>query len=32
MVWTGEGVFQYTGEGQSGDMTFEVGNKAIRDH
>jgi 5-methylcytosine-specific restriction enzyme A len=30
--WTGEGVFQYTGEGQSGDMTFEVGNKAIRDH
>lgn len=30
--WTGDGVFQYTGEGQSGDMTFEVGNKAIRDH
>ncbi len=30
--WTDEGVFQYTGEGQSGDMTFTTGNKAIRDH
>jgi 5-methylcytosine-specific restriction enzyme A len=30
--WTGEGVFRYTGEGQRGDMTFDEGNKAIRDH
>lgn len=30
--WTTEGVFRYTGEGQSGDMTFDKGNKAIRDH
>jgi 5-methylcytosine-specific restriction enzyme A len=29
--WTGEGVFRYTGEGQRGDMTFDEGNKAIRD-
>lgn len=27
-----DGVFRYTGEGQSGDMTFDKGNKAIRDH
>lgn len=27
-----DGVFQYTGEGQVGDMTFTGGNKAIRDH
>ena len=26
------GVFLYTGEGQSGDMQFRMGNKAIRDH
>ena len=26
------GVFLYTGEGQSGDMQFRAGNKAIRDH
>lgn len=30
--WTDEGVFQYTGEGQTGDMTFVRGNAAIRDH
>lgn len=27
-----DGVFLYTGEGQLGDMTFNRGNKAIRDH
>ncbi len=27
-----DGVFVYTGEGQSGPMTFTGGNKAIRDH
>lgn len=27
-----DGVFEYTGEGQNGDMTFTGGNKAIRDH
>jgi len=26
------GLFRYTGEGQSGDMKFERGNKAILDH
>jgi 5-methylcytosine-specific restriction protein A len=31
-TWTDDGVFHYTGEGQSGDMTFSGGNKAIRDH
>lgn len=30
--WTDEGIFQYTGEGQEGDMTFTAGNKAIKDH
>ena len=30
--WTDDGIFQYTGEGQEGDMTFTGGNKAIRDH
>jgi 5-methylcytosine-specific restriction protein A len=30
--WTPSGVFQYTGEGQVGDMVFEGGNCAIRDH
>ena len=29
---TPEDVFEYTGEGQKGDMTFRAGNKAIRDH
>jgi len=28
--WTDDGVFQYTGEGQVGDMQFIRGNKAIR--
>lgn len=27
-----DGVFEYTGEGQTGDMQFIKGNKAIRDH
>ena len=27
-----DGIFRYTGEGQSGDMQFRAGNKAIRDH
>ncbi len=30
--WTKEGIYQYTGEGQVGDMQFIKGNKAIRDH
>lgn len=30
--WTEDGVFRYTGEGQSGDMTFTGGNEAIRSH
>lgn len=30
--WTPDGVFLYTGEGQTGDMEFVRGNKAIRDH
>jgi 5-methylcytosine-specific restriction protein A len=30
--WTEDGVFEYTGEGQTGPMTFRAGNKAIRDH
>lgn len=25
-------LYEYTGEGQQGDMTFQRGNKAIRDH
>jgi len=29
--WNEGGVFLYTGEGQRGDMTFKVGNLAIRD-
>src|SRR5438128_10607261 len=29
--WEGE-VFHYTGEGQRGDMRFERGNRALRDH
>ena len=27
-----DGIFEYTGEGQAGDMDFVRGNKAIRDH
>lgn len=27
-----DGLFLYTGEGQSGDMQFQMGNKAVRDH
>ena len=30
--WQDEGVFLYTGEGQVGDMKFQGGNAAIRDH
>ncbi len=30
--WTSEGVFEYYGEGQCGDMAMERGNKAIKDH
>ncbi|WP_109312200.1 HNH endonuclease signature motif containing protein [Ruegeria sp. AU67] len=30
--WRDEGVFLYTGEGQTGDMEFLRGNAAIRDH
>src|SRR5262245_36568443 len=30
--WDNNGVFLYAGEGQSGDMTFRAGNKALRDH
>lgn len=30
--WDEDGIFHYTGEGQVGDMKFERGNKAIRDH
>ncbi|QLI80861.1 HNH endonuclease [Chitinibacter fontanus] len=30
--WTEDGVFLYTGEGQTGDMTFTNGNLAIREH
>lgn len=30
--WSDDGVFLYTGEGQTGDMTFVRGNRAIRDH
>jgi Protein NO VEIN, C-terminal len=30
--WTDDGVFLYTGEGQRGDMKFQAGNRAIRDH
>jgi len=29
---TGSGVYNYTGEGQEGDMQFRGGNLAIRDH
>ncbi len=30
--WDNENVFAYTGEGQNGDMKFESGNLALRDH
>jgi len=30
--WSADGIYKYTGEGQSGDMTFTAGNLAIRDH
>ncbi|MDN3276891.1 HNH endonuclease signature motif containing protein [Frankia sp. RB7] len=30
--WRPDGIFAYTGEGQSGDMEFVRGNRAIRDH
>jgi 5-methylcytosine-specific restriction protein A len=30
--WTSEGLFEYVGEGQVGDMEFTRGNRAIRDH
>lgn len=30
--WDDAGLFHYTGEGQNGDMAFDKGNKAIRDH
>jgi 5-methylcytosine-specific restriction protein A len=30
--WDDEGVFHYFGEGQAGDMRFEKGNTAVRDH
>ena len=30
--WTAAGIFEYTGEGQVGDMQITKGNKAIRDH
>jgi len=30
--WDNENVFAYSGEGQSGDMKFTKGNKALREH
>jgi hypothetical protein len=30
--WDEENYFNYTGEGQNGDMTFTKGNRALRDH
>jgi len=30
--WSDKNIFNYTGEGQRGDMQFKFGNKAIRDH
>ncbi|TPQ31528.1 HNH endonuclease [Bradyrhizobium guangdongense] len=30
--WQPDGIFAYTGEGQSGDMEFVRGNRAIQDH
>jgi 5-methylcytosine-specific restriction enzyme A len=30
--WLNKNVYSYTGEGQSGDMSFVRGNRALRDH
>jgi predicted restriction endonuclease len=30
--WLNEDIFQYTGEGQAGDMQYTKGNLALRDH
>ncbi|MFT3921015.1 MAG: hypothetical protein QM778_00630 [Myxococcales bacterium] len=30
--WSGDGAFRYFGEGQLGDMRFDGGNRALRDH
>lgn len=30
--WTDDGTFSYSGHGQSGDMKFQRGNAAVRDH
>ena len=30
--WSDDDVYLYTGEGQTGDMQFRAGNRAIRDH
>jgi 5-methylcytosine-specific restriction protein A len=30
--WEAEGIFRYYGEGQVGDMVFQRGNRAVRDH
>jgi 5-methylcytosine-specific restriction protein A len=30
--WTSDGVFEYTGQGNVGDMKMQRGNSAIRDH
>src|SRR6478736_710067 len=30
--WAGDGSFRYFGEGQVGDMRFDGGNRALRDH
>lgn len=30
--WAEDGIFNYTGEGQNGDMTFTRGNRSVRDH
>jgi 5-methylcytosine-specific restriction protein A len=30
--WIDESTFRYTGEGQSGDMVFKMGNLELRDH
>lgn len=30
--WSTDGIFRYSGEGQSGDMEFTRGNRALRDH
>jgi len=30
--WSGRGTYLYSGEGTTGDMKFERGNRAVRDH